>query len=199
VQGYSFSADAPHYRTFLASLKKRLNVEDYNHKTRTINAPGGGMVSFPVFQFESMFLSLMDDPRIKDHLLLNWDDLSSPPTFVSGSLDEIHSGMWHQLTSAKLLRTNSNEVLCGIILAVDRTHVADKDKLSLEPVLFSLSIIPHALRNHPFAWRPLGFIPKLPSSKSLGFNAITYHQVLGSILSGLVTSQRNGGIKAPLL
>ena len=141
VQGYSFPADAPHYRTFLASLKKRLNVEDYAHKTSTVNAPGGGTVSFPVFQFESMFLSLMDDPRIKDHLLLNWDDPSSPPTFVSGSLDEIHSGMWHQRTSAKLLRTNSNEVLCGIILAVDRTHVADKDKLSLEPVLFSLSIV----------------------------------------------------------
>jgi hypothetical protein len=104
-----------------------LNVEDYVHKTSTVNAPGGGMVSFPVFQFESMFLSLMDDPRIKDHLLLNWDDLSSPATFVSGSLDEIHSGMWHQHTTAKLLRTNSNEVLCGIILAVNHTHVADKD------------------------------------------------------------------------
>ena len=163
MQGYSFSAsNAPHYRTFLASLKKRLNVEDYVHKTRTVNAPGGGTVSFPVFQFESMFLSLMDDPRIKDHLLLNWDDPSSPPTFVSGSLDEIHSGMWHQRTAAKLLRTNSNEVLCGIILAVNRNHVADKDKLSLEPVLFSLSIIPRALRNHPFAWRPLGFIPSCP-------------------------------------
>jgi hypothetical protein len=34
----------------------------------------------------------------------------------------------------------------------------------------------------------------LPSSKTLGFNAITYHRVLSSILSGLVTAQRNGGI-----
>jgi hypothetical protein len=107
--------------------------------------------------------------------------------------------MWHKHTSAKLLEKNNNEGLCGIILAVDRTHVADKDKFSLEPVLFSLSIIPHALRNHPFAWRPLGFIPKLPSSKFLGFNAQTYHRVFGSILSGLVCAQRNGGIKAPLL
>jgi hypothetical protein len=122
-----------------------LNVKDYIHKTSTVNAPGGGTVSFPIFQFESMFLSLIDDPRIKDHLLLNWEDPLLLPTFDSGSLDEIHSGMWHQCTSAKLLMTNSNEVLCGIILAVDHTHVADKDKLSLEPVLFSLSIIPRAL------------------------------------------------------
>ena len=199
LQGYSFSADAPHYRTFISSLKKRLDVADYAHKTSTVIAPGGGTVSFPVFQFETMFLSLIDDPRIKDHLLLNWDDPCSPTAFDSGSLDEIHSGLWYELTSAKLVKSNSNEVLCGIILAVDRTHVADKDKLSLEPVLFSLSIIPRALRNHPFAWRPLGFIPKLPSSKTLGFNAITYHRVLSSILSGLVTAQRNGGIKASLL
>jgi hypothetical protein len=174
-----------------------LNVTDQIHKTSTIDAAGGGTVSFPVFQFESMFLSLIDDPRIKDHLLINWEDPSSLPTFDSGFLDEIHSGMWHERTSAKLLKKNSNEVLCGIILAVDRTHVADKDKLSLEPVLFSLSIIPRALRNHPFAWRPLGFIPKLPSSKFLGFNAQTYHRVLGSILSGLVHAQRNGVSRPP--
>jgi hypothetical protein len=29
VQGYLFSADAPHYHTFIASLKKWLNVMDY--------------------------------------------------------------------------------------------------------------------------------------------------------------------------
>jgi hypothetical protein len=108
--------------------------------------------------------------------------------------------MWHQSTSEKLIQNDSNEILCGIILAIDRTHVADKkDKLSLEPVLFSLSIIPRSLRNHPFAWRPLSFIPKFSTSKSLGFNAQTYHRVLGSILSGLVCAQNNGGVKCCVL
>jgi hypothetical protein len=84
------------------------------------------------------------------------------------------------------MANDSNEILCGIILAINRTHVANKDKLLLAPVLFSLSIIPRALQNHPSAWRPLGFIPKFSTSKSLGFNAKTYHRVLGSSLSGLV-------------
>jgi hypothetical protein len=180
-------------------LKKRLNIEDYVHKTSTVEATGGGTVSFPVFDFRSMFVSLIDDPRMKDHLLVNWEEPSSPPPFDGGSLDEIHSGMWHQRTSEKLIKNNSNEILCGIILFIDRTHVADKDKLSLEPVLFSLSIIPRALRNHPFAWRPLGFIPKFSASKSLGSNAQTYHRVLGTILSGLVRAQNNGGIKCCVL
>jgi hypothetical protein len=198
-QGYSFPVDAPQYSTFIANLKKRLNIQDYVHKTSTVEAAGGGTVSFPVFDFRSMFLSLIDDPRIKDHLLVNWDSPSSPPPFDSGILDEIHSGVWHQSTTEKFITNDSNDILCGIILAIDRTHVADKDKLSLEPVLFSLSIIPRALRNHPFAWRPLGFIPKFSASKSLGFNAKTYHRVLGSILSGLVRVQNNGGLKCCVL
>lgn len=199
VQGYSFPPDAPHYSSFMSNLKRRLNVEDYVHKTKTVKAAGGGTVSFPVFDFESMFLSLVDDPRIKGHLLINWELPSAPPPFESGSLDEIHSGMWYERTLAKLVSPNSNDVLCGIILAVDRTHVADKDKLSLEPVLFSLSIIPRALRNHPFAWRPLGFIPKFSRSQSFGFNTKTYHRVLGRMLSSLVLAQNKGGIKCTVL
>jgi hypothetical protein len=190
AQGYSFPINAPQYSTFISNLKKRLLVKDYVHHTITVKAAGGGMVSFPIFDFQSMFLSLIDDPRIKGNLLINWDDPSAPPPFDSGFRDEIHSGMWHEQTSAKLLTSNSNDILCGIILVFDHTHVADKDKLSLEPVLFSLSIIPRALHNHPFAWRPLGFIPKFSRSNSLGFKTLTYHRVLGRMLSSLVRAQK---------
>jgi hypothetical protein len=89
-----------------------------------------------------MFLSLIDDPRIKDHLHGNWDAPSSPPSFDSGILDEIHSGVWHQSTMEKFITNDTNEILCCIILAIDRTHVANKDKLLLEPVYF------HYLSSH---------------------------------------------------
>jgi hypothetical protein len=36
----------------------------------------------------------------------------------------------------KFIKNDSNEILCGIIWAINRTHVAKKDKLSLEPVYF---------------------------------------------------------------
>jgi Plavaka transposase len=201
VQGYSFSTDAPQYSIFMTNLKKQLKVEDYVHKSITVEAAGSGTVSFPVFDFKTMFLSLIDDPHITGHLLINWEEPSTPPPFDSGSLDETHSGLWHECTSAKLVTPQRNDIFCGIILAVDCTYVADnKDKLLLEPVLFSLFIIPHALCNHPFAWRPLGFNPsKFSHSQSPGFNTQTYHRVLARMLSGLVNAQRKGVIKSKVL
>jgi hypothetical protein len=58
-QGYSFPIEVPQYSTFISTLKKRLNIEEYVHKTATVEVTGGGTVSFPVFNFRSMFLSLI--------------------------------------------------------------------------------------------------------------------------------------------
>jgi hypothetical protein len=60
--------------------------------------------------------------------------------------------------------------------------------------MFTLSIIPRHLRNQPFAWCPLGFIPKLPAQTFQGQNNANTHRVLDSLLSGLVESQREGGV-----
>jgi hypothetical protein len=56
-----------------------------------------------------MFLSLIDDPQIKGHLLVNWEEPSTPPPFDGGTLDKIHSGMRHERTSEKLIKNNSND------------------------------------------------------------------------------------------
>jgi hypothetical protein len=122
VQGYSFPVDAPQYSTFIAQLKKRLNVNDYIHKTSTVEAAGGGTVSFPVFDFQNMFLSLIDDPQINGHLLVNWEDPFAPPSLDKGYLDKIHSRMRHDLTLEMLTQNNSNEIFCSIVLAIDRMH-----------------------------------------------------------------------------
>ena len=65
--------------------------------------------------------------------------------------------------------------------------------------MFTLSIIPRFLRNQPFAWRPLGYFPKLPSAKKFGHNMDTLHRFLDVLLSGLVKAQRDGGLSSPVL
>ena len=64
--------------------------------------------------------------------------------------------------------------------------------------MFSLFIIPRWLQNQPYAWRPLGYFPKLPSAKKIGQNIDTLHHCLDILLTGLVSAQRNGGLSAPV-
>jgi hypothetical protein len=130
VKGYTFPLTAPKYNSFMTDLAKRLELDHLSHTVATIVQAGGGTMSFPTFNFEAMFLSLLDDTRIQPHLLINWDDPSKPLLFNKKELDEIHSGCWHSLTSSKLL-TAINDILCGVIFFIDRTKIADKERQSL--------------------------------------------------------------------
>ena len=50
-------------------------------------------------------------------------------------------------------------MICGIILAINKTHTDEKGKLCLESVNFSLSILnTKTRRTNPRAWRSLGFV-----------------------------------------
>jgi hypothetical protein len=88
---------------------------------------------------------------------------------------------------------------CVVSYFFDCTHVSSKEKISIHPLILSLSIIPRWLRNHPFAWRPLGYFPKLPPAKKVGHNIDTLHRSLDVMLSGLVSTQLASGLKGPVL
>jgi hypothetical protein len=198
LSGYRFPTNAPTYRHLISSLRNRLHLNHLSHDTATIQKCGGGTLEFPMFDFKHMFHDLIDDYRISPHLLINFEDPNKPPSFNAQHLDEVHTGKWHRLTSHQLIR-QSKDILCGIIFFFDRTHVANKDKLSLCPLMFTLSIIPRWIRNQPYAWRPLGYFPKLPHAKKFGQNIDTLHRCLDVLLSGLVMAQRSGGLTTPVL
>ena len=177
LSGYRFPTNAPTYSSMISSLRLRLGLSHLSHGTATIQKCRGGTLDFPIFDFASMFYDLIDDYRISPHLLINFECPNKPPLFNLHFLDEVHSGKWNRLTSRQLLK-DANDVLSGIIFVFDCTHVSNKDKLSVHPLMFSLSIIPRWLWNQPFAWRPLGYFPKLPSAKKFGQNIDTLHHWL---------------------
>jgi hypothetical protein len=79
AKGYTFPVTAPKYDTFMTDLAKCLELNHLSHTVATIKKAGGGTLSFPTFNFESMFVSLLDDTRIQPHLLINWNNPSNPP------------------------------------------------------------------------------------------------------------------------
>lgn len=114
LSGYRFPTNAPTYRSLLSSLRSHLGLSHLSHGTATIQKSGGGTLDFPIFEFESMFYNLIDDHRIAPHLLINFDSPNKPPSFNPQFLDEVHTGMWHRLSSRQLLES-PNDVLCGVI------------------------------------------------------------------------------------
>ena len=74
---------------------------------------------FPVFDFPSMFHSLLDDPRCCSNLLIDWEHSSCVPCHKIGWLDDVHSAKWYADNHHMQIEGDSNEVLCGIILFID--------------------------------------------------------------------------------
>jgi len=156
---------------------------------------GEGRVKFPVFDFRSMFQSLIDDPRLRKELLVDWNNPSSVPPYDQEYLNEIHSAEWyHDTYELYNIQDGTFVVLCGLIFFLDRTHVAGNDHQGIECLFFTLSILPCAIHNKSWSWCPLGIMPKFESNDSKGQNAITFHRVLRVLLKGVREAHLLGGL-----
>jgi hypothetical protein len=119
--------------------------------------PWGGKVKFPVFEFQAMFQSLIDDPRLRKELLIDWNNPSIISPYDKDHLDEIHSMKWyHDTYKLYHIQDGMFVVLCGLIFSLDHTRVARNDHHDIECLFFTLSIIPWKFRNRSWSWCPLG-------------------------------------------
>ena len=197
IEGHTFkTADFPLYMAYVESLSKRLELDCLKYQMETIIAPWGGPCTFPVFNFPLMFHSLLDDPCCRDNLLIDWEHPSRVPHHKIGLLDDVHSAKWYVDTHHMQIQSDSNEVLCGIILFIDQTFTAENDHQGSECPLFTLSILPRHICNQAWASHSLGFMPKFESHHSCGQNMQALHLVLTCILSGLRGIQEISGLTA---
>ena len=72
-------------------------------------------------------------------------------------------------------------------------------KQGSECPLFTLSILPQHICNQPWAWHPLGFIPKFELHHQASQNMEALHLVLTHILPGLRGIQEIGGLTTAIL
>ena len=200
--GYDFPSTPARRVTVLKNFSNRFHLHNIHAKETVIPLEGGGLGTITHFEFESMVKSLISDPRILESLIINWENPSKAVASDKSELSDVHTGSWFHNTRKKMC-TELNHALSPIIFACDRAHCDEggKSRLSLEPLLFTLAIIPEALRVHEWAWRPLGYLNNLhlaPSSeigaRLKGQNIRNTHRMLRVILSGVKDIQTNGGI-----
>lgn len=194
---------------FKEKVKRRLDaagvsVPQHYVKWATLDSAkdSGKTHTVPVvcWDFKQQLQSLLDDRTLfgnLDNLNVNRTNPFLPP-------GDSHHGKWFKDTmSERKITGTDGRMLVPIVLACDKTHVVENGRVTLEPLLFSTTLLTKAAREHPSAWRPLGIVPKLVDrsvaessviSQRVAHKSISnvnYHRVLKLILASLVCLQSN--------
>ena len=130
-----------------------------------------------------------------DNLALNPDDPFAP--YAHTRLSECNSALCYQSMYQHMhINKHNNELLCPLILYVDKTNVDKFSRFALKPFSFTSSIFNYKTRCHINAWRVLGYVQdtdhksraqckKMQKGESLH----NYHHQLKAILHDVITAQ----------
>ena len=123
----------------------------------------------------------------------------------SENLDDVFDGKWYQDT-VKMIISNKKDgrtFIIPIIIYVDKTGTDAFQRHGLEPVIFTTPLLKRSVRNSPWAWRILGFIPDLEGKSSAvkqtarqqvhkkGISCRNYHRCLEVVLRSYKEAQQD--------
>ena len=158
-------------KTLINRLSGRYHLNGLKPITKTISFNVENNQHYNVyvscFDFKEQLLSLLRDEELMDpkNLCLDGHNPGVEPIFDQDYISEINHGEWYKSVYEYYFQRygkETNRVICGIILSIDKTHTDVKGKLCLEPVKFSLSIFNTETRRKKYsAWRRLGYINDL--------------------------------------
>lgn len=186
-------------------------ADEYKALPQQIDNRERYMVDVIVFNTRNMILDLLNDKDIfgsEENLVVNEDNPFLPYQNRTGVCKELMDGTWYRDTVARMKSYEPDpfkeevEFILPLILYVDKTGTTMNQRYPLEPMIMTLGIIKKEIRNHPRAWRLLGFIPDLETKssaektyinrKNRGATAQAYHLALEHLLRGLEEVQNEG-------
>lgn len=194
-QGYNIS-DLQLRDTFLRNSQQLTSGISGPPKPISMKHPNGGP-SFPKFSLLGQILHLIASEEFGnvDNLVINSDPSRRFHKFDASTDEdkyEVNSGKWYSRTYAELRLNPKYDWLFPLIFYIDKTGTDAMQRFSLEPLMFTTTILRRCVREKASAWRHLGF---MPPSEGLGMTAeeimATYHRCLAILLSDLVELQTN--------
>ena len=165
--------------------------------------------SYPVVlhDAEVMVNSLLKSSLMVEENMLfpDMSDPLAPPPPTIDYIADVDTGSVFRSTYHELC-TEPNDVLCPLIMYLDRISIDLHGRCSLEPGYATLGIWNLSTRNKAEAWRPLGYIPNLyllsKNKNKFRMNSVTklrmYHAILDAVLESVVQLQSKGGVPFPL-
>lgn len=147
---------------------------------------------------------LSDTELMKDeNLIFKNHPLENPNDFDPEIIEDVNDGSCYKEAYARICSDPSKEVLCPLILFIDKTHTDTKGNQTLEPICLTLGIFKKEVRSKEYAWRIIGYIPSTDtvanSKLSSNEKQSDYHAMLSVVLGPLVFIQSFKGIAFKLI
>ena len=189
-------------KSLIHSTAHKYGLTNLFPQTNAVPLPSGNVVNVTKFCFLTNLYSILSDENLmKPSNLIMGDDIYKRFDTVPTDYNDIESGQWYRETQFTYCK-NVYDVLCPIILYIDKTYVKSKPA---EPISFTLGLFKRSVRNRPQAWRTLGMIPGkigdlvpyVPNFKksSMGEMRVNdWHTVVAYILSDLKEAQNQNGL-----
>ena len=184
----------------IKELHSRYDLGSTKPITTKVTLPESGkIVDITTHDFTSQLYSMLSDPVLmREENLLHYDGntpFGLPPVTArrDSPMRDINDGSVFRKAHKVHVTVQWRDLLVPIILFINKTHVDEKGRLTLEPVSFTLGIFKKEVRNHPFAWRPLGYATT-PDTKTPFQKLCDYHFVLQHIFASLLIAQKAEGI-----
>lgn len=155
--------------TLITKLLQRYNIKDCMPFKKKVKVASGDVIELVLHSFEAQLMSLLTDPRLvdDDYLFFNEDPLCPPPEDLD-YVKDINTGRAYTETWKAKVRIGSNQMLLPIIWYIDGAVTGQYDHLPLTALQFTLGIFNQKTRDKPWAWRSVGYVPKIWRDKFAG-------------------------------
>ena len=153
--------------TAMEELEKRYYQENSKPFERVLSLPHSKVeISLPSHRFEAQLVSLLTDPRIKpeDYLFIDGD----PRKLVPDNLDyvgDLNTGRSYRSAEKEWIKDPSRQKLVPLLFYLDGATITNCNGLTMCALKFTLGIFNAKTRDKAFAWRVLGYLPKIPKGK----------------------------------
>jgi hypothetical protein len=163
ASGYKLEPERTTRKATIEHIKRWFNLEHCRPTQVTIVFPEDDLsINVTRFDFISQFYSLITDKSLTGDITqldINLDDPFARYQSPNGRLGAFNSGKWYASAHDLLCTPNSNDWLCPIIYACDKTLVGSHlGRASVIPLVFTLSIFNESICNKQTSWRPLRYV-----------------------------------------
>lgn len=162
------------YHSRFAMIKRlasRYNVNPKElFKQRKIILPSSGAkINLIYHDARDLFVDLLTDPRHSDDDFLFFDeDPFAPPPENLDYVSDVNTGLSYTETYKKLITKPGKQILVGNILYTDGLVTGQFDKLHIEEVKYTTTLLTKDARNLRHGWRQLCLVPTYSKADSRG-------------------------------